>query len=102
MSESESQIREMKRVYAGLQTLYHAYFPKSDPSLIHDLLIRLQRNADAAPIYMVEVFTKRGVNPEAAKKYIFEKTGMVPAIYENGTLFVTNERLTLGNAQGNI
>jgi hypothetical protein len=95
MSESESQIKEIKRIYAGLQTLYNTYFPKSDPSLIHDLLRRLQRNPDAAPIYMLEVFTRRGVNPEAAKKYIFEKTGMVPAIYENGTLFVTNQRLTL-------
>ncbi len=44
---------------------------------------------------MVEVFTKPGINPEAAKKYIFEKTGMVPAIYENGTLFVTSQKLTL-------
>jgi len=95
MSESESQIKEIKRVYAGLETLFHAYFPKSDPSLIHDLLRRLQRNPNAAPIYMVEVFTKRGIIPETAKKYIFEKTGMVPAIYENGTLFVTNQRLTL-------
>jgi len=28
---------------------------------------------------MVQVFTKPGVNAEAVKKYIFEKTGMVPA-----------------------
>ena len=95
MSGSESQIKEIKRVYAGLETLYHSYFPKSNPSLIHDLLRRLQKDPDDAPIYMVEVFTKRGINPEAAKKYILEKTGMVPAIYENGTLFVTNQRLTL-------
>ena len=96
MSESENQIKEIKRVYAGLETLYHAYFPKSDPSLIHDLLRRLEKNPGAtAPIYMVEVFTKRGVDSEEAKKYIFEKTGMVPAIYENGTLFVTNQKLTL-------
>src|SRR5581483_1333635 len=96
MSESENQIKEIKRFYAGLETLYHAYFPKSDPSLIHDLLRRLQKNPGAtAPIYMVEVFTKRGVNPEAAKKYIFEKTGMVPGVYEDGTLFVTNHKLTL-------
>jgi hypothetical protein len=39
--------------------------------------------------------TKRGVNPEAVKKYIFKKIGMVPAFYQNGTLFVTNQRLTL-------
>jgi hypothetical protein len=89
------EIKEIKRVYSGLETLYHTYFPKSDPSLIDDLLKRLQKNPKISPIYMVEVFTKPGVNPEAAKKYIFEKTGMVPAIYENGTLFVTNQKLTL-------
>jgi len=89
------EIKELKRVYAGLETLYNTYFPKSDPSLIHDLLRRLQKNPTMPPIYMVEVFTKLGVNPEAAKEYIFEKTGMVPAIYENGTLFVANHKLTL-------
>jgi hypothetical protein len=91
---SESQIKEIKRVYAGLETLYQTYFPKSDPSLIHDLLRRLKKNPNIPPIYMVEVFTKPGVNTEAAKKYIFEKTGMVPAIYDNGTHFVTNQKLT--------
>jgi hypothetical protein len=94
MSESQ-EINEIRRVYAGLETLYHTYFPKSDPSLIHDLLRRSEKDPNTPPIYMVEVFTKRGVNPETAKKYIFEKTGMVPAIYENGTLFVTNQKLTL-------
>jgi len=34
-------------------------------------------------------------NSEAAKKYIFKKTGMVPAIYENETLFVTNQKLSM-------
>jgi hypothetical protein len=92
---SESQIREIKRVFAGLQTLYKASFPKSDPYLIHDLVRRIERNPQITPIYMVEVFTRKGVNPEVAKQYIFEKTGMVPAIYENGTLFVTNQKLTL-------
>jgi hypothetical protein len=94
MSESQ-EINEIKRVYAGLETLYHTYFPKSAPSLIHDLLRRSEKDPNTPPIYMVEVFTKRGVNAETAKKYIFEKTGMVPAIYENGTLFVTNQKLTL-------
>ena len=42
MSESQ-EIKEIKRVYAGLETLYHIYFPKSDPSLIHDLLWRLKK-----------------------------------------------------------
>lgn len=47
------------------------------------------------PIYMLEVFTKPGVDTEEAKKYIFEKTGMSPAIYEHGTHFVANHKLTL-------
>jgi hypothetical protein len=94
MSESH-EIKEIKRVFEGLQTLYNTSFPKSDPSLIHDLLRRSQKNPNIPPIFMVEVFTKPGVNPEAAKKYIFEKTGMVPAIYENGTHYVTNHKLTL-------
>jgi hypothetical protein len=93
MPESQ-EIKEITRVYAGLETLYHTYFPKSDPSLIHDLLRRLKKNPNIPPIYMVEVYSKSGVNPEAAKKYIFEKTGMVPAIYDNGTHFVTNHKLT--------
>jgi len=43
MSESQ-EIKEIKRVYAGLETLYHTYFPKSEPYLIHDLLRRLKKN----------------------------------------------------------
>jgi hypothetical protein len=45
---------------------------------------------------MVEVFTMPGVDSEAAKNYIFERTGtLVPAIYDNGTHYVTNHKLTL-------
>jgi len=82
MSESESQIKEIKRVYAGLETLYHAFSKIRYVFGSYDLLRRLHKNPNDAAIYMIEVFTKRGVNPEAAKKYIFDKTGMVPAIYE--------------------
>jgi len=94
MSASQ-EIKEIIRVYAGLETLYQAYFPKTEPYLIHDLLRRLKKNPDIPPIYMVEVFTKLGVDAEAAKQYIFEKTGMVPAIYDKGTHYVTNQKLTL-------
>ena len=58
MSESQ-EIKEIKRVYAGLETLYQTYFPKSEPYLIHDLLRRLKKNPNIQPIYMVEVFTTK-------------------------------------------
>jgi hypothetical protein len=94
MSESQ-EIREIKRVYAGLETLYQTYFPKSEPFLIHDLLRRLKKNPDIPPVYMVEIYTKPNLDSEATKQYIFEKTGMVPAIYDKGTHYVTNHKLTL-------
>src|SRR5215831_6801579 len=76
------QIKEIIRVYAGLETLYQAYFPKTEPYLIHDLLRRLKKIPNIP-------------HAEAAKQYIFEKTGMVPAIYDKGTHYVTNQKLTL-------
>ena len=44
---------------------------------------------------MVEVFTKAGTNSEWCKQHITKTTGFVPAIYDKGTHYVTNMRLTL-------
>jgi hypothetical protein len=94
------EIKEIRMVYKGLQTLFETYLPKADPVLIHDLLVReqqqqQQKNPNVAPFYMVEVFTKPGTDSEAMKNMIIEKTQMVPAIYDQGTHYVTNHRLTL-------
>jgi len=89
------QLKEIRRVFQGLQTLYDTYLPKADPVLIHDLLIREQENPKNPPFYMVEIFTKEGTDSEAMKNRIFNNTGMLPAIYDSGTHYVTNQRLTL-------
>ena len=89
-----SKISEVKMVFNGLQTLYETYLPKADPSLVHDLLLREQENPKVAPFYMVEIFTKPGTNSQAKRDLIFNKTGMIPAIYDNGTHYVANHRLT--------
>ena len=80
--------------FNGLQTLYEVYLPKADPILVHDLLLREQENSNVAPFYMVEVFTKPGTNSQAKRDLIFNKTGMIPAMYDNGTHYVANHRLT--------
>jgi len=54
-----------------------------------------KKNPKTAPFYMVEAFTKPGTDSEAKRNLIFEKTSMVPAIYDKGTHYVTNHRLTL-------
>jgi hypothetical protein len=91
---SSSKIAEIKTVFKGLQTLYETYLPKVDPILVHDLLLREQQNPKVAPFYMVEVFTKPGTNSQAKREMIFKKTGMISAIYDKGTHYVTNHRLT--------
>jgi hypothetical protein len=88
-------LQEIKAVYRGLQTLFEAYLPKADPVLIHDLLVREQQNPNVAPFYMVEIFTKPGTDSESMRNMIMRKTQMVPAIYDKGTHYVTNQRLSL-------
>ena len=90
-----TEIKEIKTVYIGLQTLYNTHLPKADPGLIDDLLMRQQQNPKVTPFYMVEAFTKPGTDSEAKRNLIFEKTGMIPAVYDNGTHYAANHRLTL-------
>ena len=78
--------------------MYTIVLPKIKPALIADLLsreIEYDRECKHPPMYTVEVFTKKGIDSEKAKQYIIQKTGMVPAIYDHGTHYVTNQRLTL-------
>ncbi|HEY6883470.1 MAG TPA: hypothetical protein VI278_05480 [Nitrososphaeraceae archaeon] len=89
------ELKEIRNVFQGLQTLFDTHLRKVDSSLIHDLLIREKQKSERAPFYMVEIFTKEGTDSEVMKNHIFEKTGMLPAIYDHGTHYVTNQRLTL-------
>lgn len=89
-----SNIPEIKTAFNGFQTLYETYLPKADPVLVDDLLLWEQENPNVAPFYMVVVFLKSGTNSQAKRDLIFNKTGMIPAIYDNGTPYVANHRLT--------
>ena len=89
-----SDLQEIRSVFKGLETLYQTYLPKVDPTLIHGLLVREQEKAERAPFYMVEVFTKRGTDSQWCKEHIWNTCGSVPAIYDNGTHYATNMRLT--------
>ena len=90
-----SELQELRNVFHGLETLYSTYLPKIDPILLNDLLLREEEKSERAPFYMFEVFTKPGTNSERYKSHITETTGFVPAIYDKGTHYVTNMRLTL-------
>lgn len=80
-----------------IEEAYRQVFPKVDPFLVHDLYLRMQDDPEykeVGPLYTVEVFTKDGTDPEESRRHILNTTGMVPAIYDKGTHYVTHMRLT--------
>jgi hypothetical protein len=93
--EKASELQELRLQYQRLQEAYRKILPKIDSNLIDDLLSRLHEDPDTKPMYTIEVFTKDGIDSEAARWYIFGKAGMMPAIYDHGTHFVTDQKLTL-------
>jgi len=92
------QLQLLRIEYEKLHAVYKTILPKVKPALIADLLSREEdchTDGKDAPMYTVEVFTKKGINSEEAKMYIIEKTGMVPSVYDRGTHYVTNQKITL-------
>ena len=93
------ELHRLRIEYEKLYAIYNIILPKVKPALIADLLSReidyCHSNGKNAPMYTVEVFTKKGIDSEEAKMYIIQKTGMVPSIYDHGTHYVTNQKLTL-------
>jgi len=97
MSESTiGKLEELKTQTQNLGKAYRELFPKVDPAFVYDLILRLSENPDNnPPVYTVEVFTKEGTNPKNSKERILQTTGTIPAIYDNGTHYVSTQRMTL-------
>ena len=89
------EVSEIKNQFEKLQKKYQTQLPKVNPYLVYDLLLRQQKNPATMYMYNIEVFTKDGIDTNAAKKYAYKKTDMVPAVYDKGTHYVTNQKLTL-------
>jgi hypothetical protein len=73
---------------------------KVDPALINDLLLRQMENPSVPLIYMIEIFTKPGTNPQQSRVIIRDKTGINPTIYDNSNHFVITLKLTLEKLKG--
>ncbi len=89
-------LNSMREEFSKLQDTYRRVLPKVDPVLINDLLSREIYATGAKPFsYTKEVFTKNGIDKEIAKNYIYEKTGKMPSVLDNGTHYVTTQNVTL-------
>ena len=104
-----SELSEIKNEFEDLRKKYQEYLPKVDPALIDDLLKRdMDKKPGFAPMYMVEVFTESGVDPQKFREFVMARSGQCPAIYDKGTHYAIHQRLTLeelreiSNAEGVI
>jgi hypothetical protein len=91
----QQQLDQVREQFQSLQDSFNSALPKVDKALLTDFLGR-EKSTDRPLSYTIEVFTRDGVDPESARGYIISKTGMAPAIFDNGTHYVTNQILTLG------
>ena len=88
---STDELKQIRLVFQGLQTLYQTYFPTVDPTLIGDLLVRelnkkSEEKSTLPPFYLVEIRTVKGTDQEMMKS-------MVIAIYEQ--LYKTSHLATI-------
>ena len=90
-SPSTSELDQLRDALFGFKKACKQILPKVNPSLIADIIERLQKNPE--PIYMIEIFTKSGLDSERIRTMMFEKIGVSPEIYENGTQYVINHKL---------
>ena len=93
--ENLYKVSEIKNQFEKLQKKYQTRLPKIDPYLVYDLLLRQQKNPGTTYMYNIELFTKPRQVTNAPKEYAYKKIDTLPAVYNKGTHYVTNQRLTL-------
>jgi hypothetical protein len=93
------RLEDLKGVVMKLQTDCSRMFPKVSPRLIQEVLSVQRLNPNLIPMFTLEVVTKKagegGIDCDTIREYIWNTTGKMPAIYDNGTHYVTNQMLTL-------
>jgi hypothetical protein len=95
---SNVDFNEMQRVrkqFEQLQCLFQKYLPNVDPDLIYDLLTRLRENPGITPTYTLEVYTEKDVDSAKTIDFIYKITGAMATVYDNGTHYVINQKLSL-------
>jgi hypothetical protein len=90
-----SDLQEVRENFKRIQESFSKSFPKVDPQLLIDLLLKEQQDSNNAPIYTLEVFMKKGTDLEKVRNTILQRTGTVPSIHDEGTHIVATHKVTL-------
>jgi hypothetical protein len=89
------EMLRIKEQFDDLQCLFQSYLPNVDPDLIYDLLTRLRENPEVTPTYTLEIYTRKQIDSAKTVDFIYKISGAVATIYDNGTHYVTNQKLSL-------
>jgi hypothetical protein len=89
------QMEDLIRKYEEFQKACKTILPRVNRHLIEDLILHQQENPNIEYMYKIETFTRKGADVNKIKKIILDQTGMVPEVYDDGTHYVVNQKLTL-------
>jgi hypothetical protein len=70
---------DIKQKYDKLQDSYKKYFPKVDPKLIEDLLLRSSSYDNNGHMYAINIIAKTPIDTEIARDFFIEKIDQVPS-----------------------
>lgn len=90
-----NEMQRVRKQFEQLQSLFQKYLPNVDPDLIYDLLTRLRENPGITPTYTLEVYTEKEADSAKTINFIYKITGAMATVYDNGTHYVINQKLSL-------
>ncbi len=100
-ADAEKEFKDIKMKQKELSELYTKYFPKVDQGLLHDLVENTPSSKEnKGRLYELQIITKKGTDPEKIRSFFMERTGRVPAPFDEGTHYRANEYATLDMIKG--
>jgi hypothetical protein len=94
-----SPIEELIQEFEEFQQACKIVLPGVARQLIEYLILNQQEVPKAEYMYKIEIFTRKNTDVDKIKNAILDKTGMVPEVYDSGTHYVVNYKLTLEKLQ---
>jgi hypothetical protein len=87
------EVEDVVNKFNDLDNMLKRVFSKVDPLLVVSLIF--DRSANGKSIYTLETILKEGLDTEAIRNNVINKTGMAPAFYLRGTKMIVSHPLDL-------
>ena len=89
-----SDLQEVRENFKRIQKSFSQTFPKVDPQLLIDLLLKEQGSERCTHLHIRSFHEKRNKHRKS-ERHNFERTGTIPSIHDGGTHKVATHKVTL-------